>query len=482
MVTRFLPSAALLLALSATLCTAAPARIYQVGEKAEHDIKTPVPLVVVDTDATESLRQRESQRVHVIYRYHSHAASESEAAFRSTFDRTRTNFLNAVQSRFGKRSLTAEETESRDFQRFLTDFQRQNILFPVGLIVARTWAQGESDAEMENALAAKLRSAMSSYVRPDSGPKDIWVGSTIRLVSAADNERVSAELVNDRGFNVAKTNFVSVQRTKLDLLNGFPPEERSVAKYLASFVKPNCDMEAELTRTLRSQRTSGLLVADRYQPGQLIVARGDEINRKTKAALDEMNAKLAQVETKPEEPKGLAALQAKYGMWPLAAITAFGLLLVAGIVRKARRRPAAMLPVVAGGSPMIAPGDSDWRERALHAEQQVAQARHAARTGIVSQLAGWMSSKLTQKLAEDRTQLVDAHQKAAVEVAELEARLEKVQAPLQERLAAYETRIAELEKELVAKDEENRQLIQAKIQIIRRQLELERDKNRLNFN
>ena len=39
-------------------------------------------------------------------------------------------------------------------------------------------------------------------------------------------------------------------------------------------------------------------------------------------------------------------------------------------------------------------------------------------------------------------------------MAELEARLEKVQAPLQERLAAYERRIAELEKELAARGEE----------------------------
>jgi hypothetical protein len=67
-------------------------------------------------------------------------------------------------------------------------------------------------------------------------------------------------------------------------------------------------------------------------------------------------------------------------------------------------------------------------------------------------------------------------------MAELEARLEKVQAPLQERLQAYERRIADLEKELTVKGEENRELIKAKIQIIRKQLEIEREKNRLEFN
>ena len=53
---------------------------------------------------------------------------------------------------------------------------------------------------------------------------------------------------------------------------------------------------------------------------------------------------------------------------------------------------------------------------------------------------------------------------------------------LQERLRAYETRIAELEKALVAKGDENRELIKAKIVLIRRQLEAERSRNRLVLN
>jgi hypothetical protein len=126
--------------------------------------------------------------------------------------------------------------------------------------------------------------------------------------------------------------------------------------------------------------------------------------------------------------------------------------------------------------------EASWRQRALIAEQQAAKAQAVVRAGLMSQLAHWMSDKLTQKLVTQRAQLLDSHQKAAIEMAELEARLEKVQAPLQERLQAYERRIADLEKELTVKGEENRELIKAKIQIIRKQLEIEREKNRLEFN
>jgi predicted component of type VI protein secretion system len=61
-------------------------------------------------------------------------------------------------------------------------------------------------------------------------------------------------------------------------------------------------------------------------------------------------------------------------------------------------------------------------------------------------------------------------------------RLDSVQAPMQERLHSYETRIQELEKELTARNEENRELLKLKIEMIRRQLEAERAPSRLEFN
>ena len=56
----------------------------------------------------------------------------------------------------------------------------------------------------------------------------------------------------------------------------------------------------------------------------------------------------------------------------------------------------------------------------------------------------------------------------------MERRLNELHAPLQERLRVYETRIADLEKALAAKGEENRELIKAKIEMMRKQLETER--------
>jgi len=91
-----------------------------------------------------------------------------------------------------------------------------------------------------------------------------------------------------------------------------------------------------------------------------------------------------------------------------------------------------------------------------------------------------LKDRLLQRLLAQRAGLMDTQQLAAAELAELEARLQKMQAPLQERLRAYEARIIELERELARKGEENRELIRARIQVMRTQMAAVR--NRLEVN
>jgi hypothetical protein len=116
------------------------------------------------------------------------------------------------------------------------------------------------------------------------------------------------------------------------------------------------------------------------------------------------------------------------------------------------------------------------------AEQRTENLQNAARAGLLAHLSQWLSRLLTQRLMSQRRMFLDTHEHAAAEMAALEERLEKVQAPLQVRLAAYEHRIVELEKELAARGEENRELLKAKIEMMRKQLEAERGKNRVAFN
>ena len=102
------------------------------------------------------------------------------------------------------------------------------------------------------------------------------------------------------------------------------------------------------------------------------------------------------------------------------------------------------------------------------------------RARLTEHLTRLLGQSVVQRLLSQRGHLIKTQEAAAVQTEELEQRLEKVQTDMQERFGAYEERIAELEKELAAAEEQNRDLIRAKIAIARE--ELERARARVNWN
>jgi len=89
---------------------------------------------------------------------------------------------------------------------------------------------------------------------------------------------------------------------------------------------------------------------------------------------------------------------------------------------------------------------------------------------------------VVQELAAQRRELLRAQENAAMELVAMIHRLDSVQAPLQDRMRAYESRIQELEKDLAARTEENHELLKLKIEMLRRQVETERGRTRMEFN
>jgi hypothetical protein len=135
----------------------------------------------------------------------------------------------------------------------------------------------------------------------------------------------------------------------------------------------------------------------------------------------------------------------------------------------------------AAGSELPVPDDA-WRQRALVAEQRAEQARAAAGASLAPHLAQALKEALVQELAVQRRELLQAQQIAAAEIAQLTRHLDELRVPIQERLRSYEMRIQELEKELAARNEENRELLKLKIDMLRHQLEVESSRNRMEFN
>jgi hypothetical protein len=133
------------------------------------------------------------------------------------------------------------------------------------------------------------------------------------------------------------------------------------------------------------------------------------------------------------------------------------------------------------GSELPVPDDV-WRQRALLAELRAEQVQAAVGASLAPHLAQVLKEALVQELAVQRRELLQAQQIAAAEIAQLTHHLDEMRVPIQERLRSYEMRIQELEKELAARNEENRELLKLKIDMLRRQLEIESTRNRMEFN
>ncbi len=96
------------------------------------------------------------------------------------------------------------------------------------------------------------------------------------------------------------------------------------------------------------------------------------------------------------------------------------------------------------------------------------------RAGVIAQLTRWLKQKMVQRLVTDRAQLLDTQETAARKIMAVDERLSKIEQQIQLRNHEYEQRIDELEKELLTAQEENRELIRAKIALIKAEMEKER--------
>jgi membrane-associated HD superfamily phosphohydrolase len=468
---------------------------YQIGDKAEEDIIATTKLSFVDADATEAMKQRDAQRVPVVIRYYTNAADDLDKAFREIFSKTQVNFLKAVDDSFGHPTLSADELGTPKFQSLVVSFQKENQLFPLSASRAALWASGDADAAYESSLAATLRQAMSPVIRPDPLPDGIKLNTTIRLVALGDpNTKLTGESAQRLGKGFPKTNMVTIVQVRRDFQSIFDVDERDVGKYLATLLKPNCVVDVDVTQEMRAKRIEGEWAVVNYEPGEIIVHRGQVIDRKIETALDQLKDKVVvgqlqdlqvkqqaavgQLQQLVADDKARTAQSQAHIRWVIGALAAVVMFMALAVWQLARRKQTvSLLPMpVAGGA------IEQWQQRALAAEQHNEKLQSAARAGMFAHLSQWLSQAFTRRLVSERQLLLDAQSKAMAEMAEFEARLEKVHAPLQERLAAYERRIAELEKELTARGEENRELLKAKIEMMRKQLESQREKNRAAAN
>lgn len=455
--------------------------------------------MVVDPVATTALKEKEAGRISLIVRFNAGVAAAVESAIRARFATARSNFMVLQEKDFYQARLTDTQISSKRFPNLMAAFKRRHKGFPLNDPLAAEWARGNDGRAVQDALVARVRVVMEQPIR--SFPDDIKLGRQVMIVPVTSmTEPVAPDDVKARGWKMARTNLLTLGQARAMVLERFGTNEVAEGQFAARQVRVNSFVDAGLTFAARARQTDPLFVADNYQAGQIIARSGQVMDGKIMAAVGQLLEKtaagrLAQQVVQEKERVILAQVQAtnvkQSSKKLLAGLVVTASLLLGFLFWAALRRSNRnLLPVglANGSSPGLisdpkraghaASGDDSWQHRALVAEGKAERAHVAIREGALAQF----KEKLVGNLVSQQSELLEAQAAAAVEMAEMERRLNELHAPLQERLRTYEARIADLENALVAKGEENRELIKAKIDLLRKQLEAARSGKQLQFN
>jgi hypothetical protein len=466
-------------------CAYAALPDYRLGDIAAQDVATPVPLLVVNPEATEALKQSVAKQIPFIVRHQPKAADEAETALRIAVAMARKNFLDRFQAELLGRAPVEADLGSPAFTRAVADAAREAPKdFPFDSL-APLWLRGESDEPFVKTLVQPVREAMTQIiVDAKSGP--LPNNQTVQLVAVNNlNMPPGIRDLESPGPTISSGKIASLWRARRLVETSFPGGQQSLGRFAASFVRPNAQPDPAATEILRARRMDGVTANDTYDAAQIIVRKGQVIDRKALSALSAMREKslIGALQTQLEQKQQQSAVAPPPAQnptpWIAVALGAVFLALL-GILWRLRARPTTTLvPVLAGQSLANDPASGDstaWQGRAILAEAKAERAQEAIRTGVLA----WMKEKVVHTLFRQRAELLSVQQKAEAEMRELEQRLERLHTPLQQRISAYEKRIEELEADLAAKGEENRHLLGARLNLARQQLKTERSRFETN--
>jgi hypothetical protein len=459
---------------------------YQVGDTAAENITTPVALDVIDTAATAARKSAEALKTPAIFRSYPDGfiTNAMAAELAAAFAANRSNFLTALNAEFSTALLDSNTIASARFAGFLADFNGKSQAFPVDARLAASWAGGDAGLDTEHHFLAALLQMTHRAIRADDLPDGFVLGDTLMLVPASSpGEPLTLAEAEPHGKRITQNNMTPITRLQMLFRRTFPEDQQNLARALSVFFKPNCTADTNLTQQARDRDVRELVVVDHYDAGQMIVQRGATIDLKTKAALVALNEKLM-----PDQlSRQIAAAREQAQQQQLQIQREHDAALeLQNQAQKIRTRNEWLVAALAAVSVVsVAAGFFVWKQSRSRRLNNLLPARagqsNIIQTELAPQLAKVIKEALVQELAAQRHELLSAQQCAAAEIADLVRRLDRLQAPMHERLQIYETQIQKLEKELAVRTEENRELLKMKIEMIRHQLESERARGGLEF-
>ena len=379
------------------------------------------------------------------------------------FVRSQDRFRDVLISTFGELPVERRDVNSVRFRSLQATFQNRNEGFPVNYQLAVSWAYELDDSHFFLPVSLSVfESFVGRAIVPDGAgrPED---GDRVLVVPAGqigDGDRPVVEILE---------NAVLIDGNSVDEISGvrervyraLAGESLILAQYVARHIRPNAEMDNDLTADLRLYMESVDALSARLAPGAIIVRKGERITEESLTLLAELEMAIDESRTN-RQPEGLLRsfswLPSFLSPERLTSvngwIVGFGLALVIAIVAWTTshlRGNKARLPAV-----IVESGDEGSLGGAGQDKDAV--------------LVRALRDRTVQALYSQHQEFL-AHEKSATDLLkDFERRIATLEPGSREKIRRYEVRIEELEQKLANKEAENRELIQRQIESTRKEI------------
>ena len=355
---------------------------YTLGDMAREDVITPVQLLVVNPEATEALKQKVAQQVPFVVRRTLQSADAAEQDLRQSITAARTKFMAALQAAVHDRAPGAADLSSPAIISAIEEVSRESPKdLPLGKL-APLWTVSASDEPFVQGLLRPLLEVMAQPIVDNKTSSPLPANQPVRVVPVmGPSDRPAAQELKPDGATVSAGKVISLWRARRLVETYFPAGQEQMGRFAGSFVRVNAYPDPELTASLRDRRLEGVTVIDTYEPAEVVVRKGQTIDRKALSALAVLREKslIGSLQTKLELEQAVARQNEAQTKWIVGIFgivcVALGTVCVALILIfwRLRARPATGLvpilenPALPGSEQTALPGgvgEDESRSRA----------------------------------------------------------------------------------------------------------------------
>jgi len=234
---------------------------YKLGDVATEDVVTPVPLLVINPEATEALKQKVAQQVLFIIRTTPQSTAEAEAQLRESIATTRTSFLAVFKRALDGRVPTDADVNTPLYIQTIAEIAREAPRdLPFDQLAPR-WVRGQSDEPLVESLLQPVREVMSQPIVASKTDSTFPSNQPVRLLPVKNaGDPPTPQELESPGQTISVGKVLSLWRAKRVVETYFPAGQEAMGRFAAFFVRVNAYPDPGLTEILRAKRLEGITV------------------------------------------------------------------------------------------------------------------------------------------------------------------------------------------------------------------------------